>query len=280
MPWSLEIHHLGIGQGDSTLILAKEWDATDPNLLLRTRSALIDGGDWGASNVVIPYIRAQVSRLDVAVITHFDGDHYRGFTEMLEEGTRLIKHTRIYDQGRTAFDTEYEPQHADGKEAYRRYVRAIANAQGRRRHTLTRVTERVNSFFIMGLDDDRSYRKPQNGEFLIPNDLDGGAPVLPPDWLVGQEILWNGVVQPDGAPTILCIAANKWVLQADGETAFHSAVPINLMIDDPEDEDDEPMSMPEPVESVNCSENADSNGKSLAFLVDFGGFRYYLGGDL
>ncbi len=76
------------------------------------------------------------------------------------------------------------------------------------------------------------------------------------DWLVGQEILWygySGAQRPAGYPTLTCIAANEWLLQGDGSKRYQ---PSSTLAGDPR------------------------NPRSLAFLLAFGGFKYYLGGDI
>lgn len=86
------------------------------------------------------------------------------------------------------------------------------------------------------------------------NSQGGGAGGwLPPDWLVDQEILWHGFGggNPVGAPTMTCIAANQYIRGAGVANPVQSGVAV-----DPKNE------------------------KSLAFLVQFNNFKYYLGGDI
>ena len=73
------------------------------------------------------------------------------------------------------------------------------------------------------------------------------------DWLVGQELLWWGQSVPAGAPTLTCVAANQWVFQQGAQPLF---CPTSLIKED------------------------NPNAQSLALLLEFGNFRYYVGGDL
>ncbi|HEX8110302.1 MAG TPA: hypothetical protein VF516_21370 [Kofleriaceae bacterium] len=77
-----------------------------------------------------------------------------------------------------------------------------------------------------------------------------------PDWLVGTEILLPPAPVPrgPGAPTLTCVAANQYVLRAAGAgTRLVSAAVLGDQL---------------------------KNAKSLAFLLRFGNFKYYVGGDI
>ncbi len=74
-----------------------------------------------------------------------------------------------------------------------------------------------------------------------------------PDTLVNQEVLWYGFAGgvPAVSPTMTCIAANQYIRGAGVANPVQSGVAV------------EPK-----------------NEKSLAFLVQFNNFKYYLGGDI
>ena len=100
MPWTLEIHHINVGQGDSTLIVAREV----PPLIGAApivRSVLIDGGDGGQDATVNAYITgpAGLAALNVIVVTHYDDDHVSGLTNLLRNYAATYYNTLIYDQG-------------------------------------------------------------------------------------------------------------------------------------------------------------------------------------
>lgn len=80
MPWELNIHLLDVGQGDSTLIVARD---TAPGG--RSRSMLIDGGLRAYGKVVDDYIvhTAGLPRLDHIVASHYDADHHGGLEALL-----------------------------------------------------------------------------------------------------------------------------------------------------------------------------------------------------
>jgi len=70
----LEIHHINVGQGDSTLVVG-------PN----GTTVLIDAGDGGyfsldGGKIVFEYLESMgINHLDYTVVTHRDGDHVGGF---------------------------------------------------------------------------------------------------------------------------------------------------------------------------------------------------------
>ncbi len=69
----LEIHHINVGQGDSTLIVG-------PN----GTTILVDAGNSGyfsldGGKIVFEYLESLgISILDYAIVTHRDGDHVGG----------------------------------------------------------------------------------------------------------------------------------------------------------------------------------------------------------
>ena len=77
-PDSLEIHHLDVGQGDATLIVARA--AGD-----KFEAVLIDGGNRSdGREIVLPYLRSLgLDRLDLVVATHFHADHIGGIDEVI-----------------------------------------------------------------------------------------------------------------------------------------------------------------------------------------------------
>ena len=66
MPWTLEIHHIDVGQGDATLIVARRIGGGLPPIV---RSVLIDGGEAIKGPDVHAYITgtAGLANLDVMV---------------------------------------------------------------------------------------------------------------------------------------------------------------------------------------------------------------------
>ena len=69
----LEIHHIDVGQADSTLIITPEGE-----------TILIDTGDWRQSGQgVIDYLDAHdIDRIDHLVATHAHADHIGGHDEI------------------------------------------------------------------------------------------------------------------------------------------------------------------------------------------------------
>jgi beta-lactamase superfamily II metal-dependent hydrolase len=78
MPWELEIHVIDVGQGESSLVIARNAG--------RSRTMLIDGGDVGYGETVHNYVAAKlgpVTPLDHIVVSHYDGDHSGGILALL-----------------------------------------------------------------------------------------------------------------------------------------------------------------------------------------------------
>jgi beta-lactamase superfamily II metal-dependent hydrolase len=82
MAWSLEIHQIDVGQGDSTLIIAKE--DSNPNAVVK-RGMLIDAGRGGQAQVVDDYIASQLDPADLkaVVVSSYDADHSGGIIDLL-----------------------------------------------------------------------------------------------------------------------------------------------------------------------------------------------------
>lgn len=252
MAWSLEIHHLGLrGSGDCTLIVAREVGVA-AHAVARIQAVLVDGGhdnDAADINAYIDQVMPEAEGIIKAVVvTHYDADHFNGVRGLLALGglDRNFDAVRIYDQGWSA--------EGMGEENYARYLRAM---NGRRpndgqaiaalaAHTRTRPTSAIRSTnTAIELDRDLAHNVANLGPPAIPDNDPAGAR----NWLVGREIMWAGAA-PAGAPTMTCVAANQVV---QGGHAVVGAV---------------------------TDGEAGKNRRSLGFIVAFGNFRYYVGGDM
>ncbi len=79
MAWSLYIHQIDVGQGDSSLIVAH-----DSRLGGTFKTMLIDGGLGVNGQVINQYMNnTGVNNLDYIVLTHYDQDHYDGIGNLL-----------------------------------------------------------------------------------------------------------------------------------------------------------------------------------------------------
>lgn len=87
MAWNLEIHTIDVGQGESSLIVARDPDqAIAAN---RIRTMLIDGGEVINGLVINNYMQQQnvlgaAVALDHIIVTHYDEDHSMGIISLLE----------------------------------------------------------------------------------------------------------------------------------------------------------------------------------------------------
>ncbi len=80
MDYQLEIHHLDVGQGDSTLVTIRSGDQID-------RSVLIDCGPCASTPRVIRYVKKHlgVKTLDFFVISHLHKDHMGSYGSVIEQ---------------------------------------------------------------------------------------------------------------------------------------------------------------------------------------------------
>jgi competence protein ComEC len=100
----LLIHHIAVGQGDSTFI------RTPKGLTI-----LIDGGvPSRGRNEILPVLQNcyKLSSLDYVVLTHFDLDHQGGLTEVLQ-GMPVKK--AVYDPGDRVNGKNDDPKSVNGK---------------------------------------------------------------------------------------------------------------------------------------------------------------------
>jgi beta-lactamase superfamily II metal-dependent hydrolase len=83
MAWELQIHTIDVGQGESSLIVARDTAAGGQH-----RTMLIDGGEAGFAETVHNYVAAQLGPLgiplDHILVSHYDGDHSGGVTALLQ----------------------------------------------------------------------------------------------------------------------------------------------------------------------------------------------------
>jgi len=251
MAWELEIHHIDVGQGDATLIVAREFNQFN-NTQIQVRSCLIDGGRLIQAQTVHDYITvtAGLNALNVMVATHYDADHFNGLRRLLlindQNGnvSPMYAETLIFDQGWPGGGVGYEQN-------YLRYLRAINGMPndfnnnvlgGNYRTRVTRLVHSSNNQLPPYVYLPDTIAAPQNNVNAINQ---------PANFLVNNEILWWNINLPLGAPTITCIAANLYTQTQNGIQGPFGGNGV-----DPRNE------------------------KSLAFLVQFNNFRYYIGGDL
>ncbi|HAP59417.1 MAG TPA: hypothetical protein DCR93_07935 [Cytophagales bacterium] len=248
MPWTLKIKHLDlVGSGDATLFIAQELDSNYPPNVLQTRSMLVDGGHLFNNRDVHHEVTTveNLTSLDVVVATHYDQDHFNGVRGLMERSHVAYRYSRIYDQGL--------PQYALGVKRKRggaNYLSlggAISEDVLRyfraiaRVNTRTHVTEKVLSL--------------QEGVGGVPT----GYGYESPYYLLGREIFWDGVPGgvPNGAPTATVVAVNLYVLQPNGtrQKLYGGGV-------------------------LTSTSEAAKNERSIGLLIEFEGFKYYVGGDL
>lgn len=139
----VEIHHLDVGQGDSTLVLVK-YDAQ------LQYSILVDGGDSGQAPLIHEYLnRAGVRSLDTLCITHYDKDHVRGVLELLAHSP-ICQNAAVFDRGETG-DVDLDKKLVnvidrgkapDGKDAMIEEDRLFASEEEELHHLLAETAKR------------------------------------------------------------------------------------------------------------------------------------------
>lgn len=89
---TLKIHLLNVGQGDSTLLQM-------PN----GKTLLIDAGNEGKGiEVVVPFLQSQnISKIDAALLSHYDADHMAGMDEVI---SFYPPDLGIFDRGQNPMD--------------------------------------------------------------------------------------------------------------------------------------------------------------------------------
>lgn len=108
-PGELEVHHIDVGQADSTLIVTPERE-----------TVLVDTGDWRSDGEeVISYLEARgIERIDHLVATHPHADHIGGHAAVIEhfeeEGSGI---GAVYDSGQPHNTQTYE-NYLDAVDAY------------------------------------------------------------------------------------------------------------------------------------------------------------------
>ena len=77
----LEIHHIDVGQADSTLIVTP----SNETILIDTGDRYQDGDEYADGQVVIDYLEAEgIDKIDRLVATHPDADHIGGHADVIE----------------------------------------------------------------------------------------------------------------------------------------------------------------------------------------------------
>jgi len=243
MPWELKIKHLDlIRSGDATLLIARNRNAA--GAVVQTRSMLIDGGHlFNAQDLDHAiHIDEGLASLDVVVTTHYDADHYNGIRGLMGMNDARYQNCRIYDQGIPVTVTESVKRRAGGL--------AIVTPKFRQgfEGDYTRYVNAIN----------RQVTRTRVTELVCSLNIPGigltGIGYQPPWHLLGTEILWDGVGAPANAPTATVVAVNSYVRQIGGGRRFLSSGTL-------------------------ATDNL-KNERSIALLVEFGGFKYYAGGDL
>ncbi|TCZ68386.1 ComEC/Rec2 family competence protein [Flaviaesturariibacter aridisoli] len=109
MSQTLEIHHLNVEQGESTLLVI-DTDGAKTTIL-------IDGGLQAQGTAIKTYVTDLLgvgTELDYVLISHFDEDHWEGIRWLIQEGSIIGADTRFYSPP-VSFDKFLRPVLVDKK---------------------------------------------------------------------------------------------------------------------------------------------------------------------
>ncbi|WP_226023336.1 lamin tail domain-containing protein [Halomicrobium salinisoli] len=103
---TLEVHHIDVGQGDSTLVVGPD-----------NETMLIDSGDFtDDGDVVLEYLDARgIDRIDYLVTTHGHADHVGGHAAVIEH----------YETEEEGVGAVYDPGVAASTQTYEAYLDAV-----------------------------------------------------------------------------------------------------------------------------------------------------------
>lgn len=122
---TLDIHHLDVGQGDATFIVAKD------SLGMVANTVLIDGGLKRYGQPIINYVTAtlNIDTINYVVATHYDNDHVGGLAVVLKYALEnpALTVDSVFDRGQIIYN------HPNKGKAYK----AQATRYGTRRKTVT-----------------------------------------------------------------------------------------------------------------------------------------------
>jgi hypothetical protein len=241
MTWTLRIWHIDvIAAGDATLIVATD-DGVGTGHAVQTRTVLIDGGLYGKGvDVHNRIVHENIAALDVMICTHYDRDHMGGLRALLEGGDPIYANTRVYDQG--------EPREVRVRK-HARYGQPTVLSGDPEGSLEDPVKRYMTAIRARPHPTNKVLTRQQPDADLTADGWEA------PDWAVDRDLMWDGAVRPATAPSLTCVAANQYIRQVAGGT---SELPSSVLND---------------IDRV-------KNARSLGFLLTFGNFKYYVGGDL
>ncbi|MFT5821264.1 MAG: beta-lactamase superfamily II metal-dependent hydrolase [Crocinitomix sp.] len=310
----LQIHHLDVGQGDSTLILY--YDDNDKP----TYSVLIDCGENAAYLRVIDILfENRFQFLNTILLTHYDSDHFSGVIKLIERGVKtrddfifnLLAGTQIWDPGIPGDILE--------KNFFNNYIIALENLIKKQRakgvglvHRVTgnmngRTTNSIGSFNDFTL---REFDGWLNDSYVVKDKIQ-------PEWFVPFRSITAGKYNRITAYRQL-FKNKHWPISMDvvnygrglaliddQTTDFPEQVPLPFSIDIligngtgvKNEEEKDPliaMSIDQNVEKawrdrilneaggrrLSITQSNDENDLGMGYLLKFENFRYWFGGDL
>jgi len=286
MSWSLTIRHLDVGQGDATLIAVEK----DGKVV---RTVLVDGGqDKSDSDYIYNLYTKRYPKhpLDAVVLSHYDKDHFHGIRFLIDKYAKkgnIFKGTMLFDRG---------PEHSDKNDL--NYLKKTINAlDSSTIHWVTRhvqpnsaekwIEENLEELFKHTEKDEEHGRifsdlhpgelKDEESKFSIRqtyekykkkrSETKNDKKEVPwnargADWMLGKDLLWytedkdgnekSNKYYENGAPTMKCIMVNGLFKKGKKLKIAH----------------------------IEGHGERAENGNSIALIIEFNQFRYYLGGDL
>ena len=107
--FEVETHYLDIGQGDCSVIIVRRKE-NKQIVRVVVYDCGSDGGGFAAQKLLEKCQLLEVTEIHVAIISHFDEDHFNGFTRLFQMGSEkndpnfdrvksLFRNTKLYTQG-------------------------------------------------------------------------------------------------------------------------------------------------------------------------------------
>gem|GEM_PF-7006769 len=240
MPWELEIHHIGLTMRGDATLIVAKNIEEPIKDPKEIRSLLIDGGSLTDVTTVDNYLKSILNKKPLNIMVV---THYHDDHMNGIRGLLELENS-LYDEV-LIFDPgepSVIPKHNTGPSDT-----GVDNQPQDREANYIRYLNAIEK---------RKTIKRITSAVLISAQEPSPPGWEEPNWLVGKEILHYPKSPTEDAPTIHCIAANTYFKNNTADNKGES------------------------VEEKPLGKDREENQKSLAFLVQFGTFKYFIGGDL
>ncbi len=259
----LEIHQININNGDASVIVTKGADGE-----IRT-AVLIDGGLTSSANFLVPYLNTYIQKrhFDMVIVSHYHTDHYKGLVNLFKADKPANQLINKHDMEEGKLDgittnVLIDPGGFSWDGAQKKFVLTLPYvdpATDNSKPQFPLKTDKGGNLILAGDHPQPAYWA---GRFLSGvtamykrHNFERYSPEGFPAYFntaIQIDILDDG--QGHAVPvTLRCVAMNSFNLKADGLGFKNTRV-------------------------IKGGNNA--NNFSFAWVLEFGQFRYFTGGDL